>query len=213
MIGMRKAAKRGIELTEDQAANVIFRVNNKQDCSLGITWDTLDIYMDDEDYIELEEIKKEGDIMKIYKPTQKEITAILRKHDLWLRGKKTGIRANLRSADLSSADLGSANLSYLLSIRTILPEGDLVGYKKLRNGVICKLQIPEKAKRVGGMVGRKCRAEYVIVLEGEGFSMHDKKTEYKVGAMIEPSVFDDNPLVECSTGIHFFITREEAERY
>ena len=105
MIGMRKAAKRGIELTEDQAANVIFRVNNKQDCSLGITWDTLDIYMDDEDYIELEEIKKEGDIMKIYKPTQKEITAILRKHDLWLRGKKTGIRADLSSTDLRSADL------------------------------------------------------------------------------------------------------------
>ena len=159
----------------------------------------------------------------MYKPTQEEIDVILKKHDLWLRGKKTGIKADLSYANLRSANLRFANLSYadlsfadlqkLLSIRTILPEGDLIGYKKLRDGVVCKLRIPANAKRIGGLVGRKCRAEYAIVLEGEGVSQHDSSFIYKVGETIKPDEYDDDPLVECSRGVHFFITKEEAEAY
>ena len=126
--------------------------------------------------------------------------------------------ANLRGADLRGADLcGAENirkkaLEKLVSARTILPDGDLIGWKKLQGGVICKLQIPAKAERLGGLVGRKCRAEFAIVLAGEGQSQHNGMA-YKMGEMVKPDKFDPNPLVECSHGIHFFITKQEAENY
>lgn len=122
--------------------------------------------------------------------------------------------AYLGGANLEGANLYGANLRRLLAVRTILPEGDLIGYKRLANGKICKLRIPADAKRVGGLVGRKCRAEYAIVLEGEGHSRHDRSFSYKVGSTVRPTKpFDDNPLQECRSGIHFFITKEEAEAY
>ena len=122
--------------------------------------------------------------------------------------------ANLRFADLSSANLRFADLRKLYAIRTVLPEGDLIGYKKLRCGTICKLRIPADAKRVGGLVGRKCRAEFAVVLEGEGFSKHDPQFEYTVGQVVKPSeAFNDSLVSECESGIHFFITRQEAKDY
>ena len=120
--------------------------------------------------------------------------------------------ANLRSANLSGADLRSADLLKILSMRTILPDGDLIAWKKLRDGVICKLRIPAKAKRIGGLVGRKCRAEYAIVLGPSGVSSRNSM-KYIKGKRVKPDRFDPNPLVECSHGIHFFITKEEAEAY
>ena len=127
--------------------------------------------------------------------------------------------ANLTSADLRSANLTSANLTdaqahKLYTERTILPEGDLIGYKKLLGGVIAKLRIPADAKRVGGMTGRKCRAEFAIVLEGEGRSSHDSAFVYEVGKKVTPThPFDPCLLDGYRSGIHFFITREEAEAY
>ena len=120
--------------------------------------------------------------------------------------------ANLSGAKLSGANLSGSDLKKLLSVRTILPEGDIIGWKKLLGGTICKLQIPAKAKRVGGLIGRKCRAEYAIVLEGEGKGLHNGHT-YKVGDTVKPDKYDPSPLVECSNGIHFFITKQEAEDY
>ena len=124
--------------------------------------------------------------------------------------------ADLRSADLRCADLRSANLRSddllrLLSSRTILPEGDLIGWKQLNGGKICKLLIPASAKRLGGVVGRKCRAEYATVLDGDGMS--SRGVVYKTGETVRPDSFDPNPMIECSNGIHFFITRQEAEEY
>jgi hypothetical protein len=121
--------------------------------------------------------------------------------------------ANLCGANLRGADLRGADLEKILSQRTILADGDLIGWKKLCCGIICKLKIPADAKRVGGLVGRKCRAEYAIVLDGEGNSKYDRSFIYKIGATVKPDSFDPNPLVECSNGIHFFITRKEAEEY
>jgi hypothetical protein len=128
-------------------------------------------------------------------------------------------RADLSGADLSGADLSRANLSVeqakkLYTTSTILPEGDLIGYKKLRGGTIAKLSIPAAARRVGGLVGRKCRAEYAIVLEGTGYSWYSSNTEYAPGVTVRPThPFDDCLTEECRSGIHFFITREEAEAY
>jgi hypothetical protein len=82
--------------------------------------------------------------------------------------------------------------------------------------VIVKLRIPEEAKRSHAF-GRKCRAEFADVIEvigaEFGVSKHDYDTEYRVGQRITPDAFDMNWQEECSSGIHFFITREEAENY
>jgi hypothetical protein len=126
-------------------------------------------------------------------------------------------RANLSRADLYRADLKDAKGADLAIAKTrILADGDLIGWKKCRQGVIVKLRIPESAKRSHAF-GRKCRAEYVDVLEvigGEvGVSGHDGKTEYRAGQRVTPDAFDENWQDECSSGIHFFITRAEAEAY
>src|ERR1700739_1943755 len=61
--------------------------------------------------------------------------------------------ANLSWANLSWADLRGANLSgaagaeLAIASTRILPEGDLIGWKKCRDDVIVKLRIPENAKR------------------------------------------------------------------
>jgi hypothetical protein len=94
-----------------------------------------------------------------------------------------------------------------------IPEGDITVYKKLRNDVICTLKIPKEAKRVGGIIGNKCRAEYATVMEGDGLSFHDESFQYRIGEIVRPDKFDQNPLTECSSGIHFFLTKEEAEKY
>ena len=127
--------------------------------------------------------------------------------------------ANLRGADLSSADLyganlRGANLSNTKGVLPIVPEvGAFVGFKKLANGVIAKLLIPEDAERVGGFTGRKCRAQKAVVLEGDGPSTYDSSFRYAVGATVTPTSWNNDPKVECSDGIHFFITRKEAEEY
>ena len=65
--------------------------------------------------------------------------------------------------------------------------------------------------------GRKCRAEYVDCLEifgaDKGVSLHDGATEYVAGQRITPDGFDDNWLTECGQGIHFYLSRIEAEAH
>jgi hypothetical protein len=95
---------------------------------------------------------------------------------------------------------------------SILPDGELIGWKKLSNGTIAKLKIPADAPRVNS-TGRKCRAAWVEVLQGQGKSSHDNVTEYAPGLVVRPDSYDPDFRVECSHGIHFFITRAEAEAY
>ena len=128
--------------------------------------------------------------------------------------------ANLRNADLRNANLQGASLrnADLLDCKTphfqIPQEGSLIVYKKVSGGV-CKLQIPENAKRTASLIGKKCRAEFVIVLESpeNNAGKHDPSIKYEVGKTIYPDSYDSNPTIECTHGIHFFLTREEAEEY
>jgi len=131
--------------------------------------------------------------------------------------------ANLRYADLTGADLRGADLrdakidfNNCLSFQKtrILPYGDIVGWKKAKNGVIVKILIPKDAKRSQAF-SRKCRAEYAEVLEIEGAntatSIYDSTFKYEVGDILKPTKpFDDNWQNECSSGIHFYITKLEA---
>ena len=134
--------------------------------------------------------------------------------------------ANLRNADLRDANLRDADLRDATNINTnslwfnqtrFLPEGDIIGYKKCENNIIVKLLIPKEAKRSHAF-GRKCRAEYAEVLEiygaKEAISKHDNDFTYKVGQTVRPTEpFSENYLSECESGIHFFITKVEAENY
>jgi len=141
--------------------------------------------------------------------------------------------ANLSRADLSRADLSGANLSradlsraesadLAIAQTRILPEGELIGWKKCADGIIAKLLIPAKAKRSHAW-GRKCRAEYVKVLAvmnsagkavKEGESQHDQgKTVYRKGKIVKPDSWCADYTKECAAGIHFFITKEEAIAY
>lgn len=43
-----RAKERGKEVTQEQAQNILDAIDRKQDCELGISWDTLDVYIDEE---------------------------------------------------------------------------------------------------------------------------------------------------------------------
>jgi hypothetical protein len=102
-----------------------------------------------------------------------------------------------------------------------IPQGqDLLGYKKVRYGTkgkIVTLLIPKQAKRTACLISRKCRAEYAIVLKGAGRpcrSSFNWNFIYKNGETVKPRYpYNPDPTQECTSGIHFFITREEAEDY
>ena len=132
--------------------------------------------------------------------------------------------ADLYNADLSGANLHSADLSGVKNISgialaesSIVPEsGQFTGWKKCRNGVLVRVVVGKKARR-SNATGRKCRAEYVKVLEvvgaEVGISNHDNRTEYRVGKIVRCDKWNENRFVECGGGIHFFLTRIEAENF
>lgn len=138
--------------------------------------------------------------------------------------------ANLRGANLYGANLrGAKNNDYTLAQTIIVPEGTIIGWKMAwveGEKVIIKLRIPEEAKRSNAS-GRKCRAESAEVLaiypKGKKRVMarstvarsdYDHSFTYKAGDILKPSrEFDENRWEECAPGIHFFITRIEAENY
>ena len=142
--------------------------------------------------------------------------------------------ADLRGADLSSADLSGADLSgaYLSGaeynertffLALVCPEeGDFIAWKKVGDAII-KLRIPSEAKRSSATT-RKCRCEFaeVLALQNlDGTPYNDDKvvnnnyvkTIYKVGGIVRPDSWDDDRWNDCSHGIHFFMTRDEAVRY
>ena len=128
------------------------------------------------------------------------------------------VGANLVGANLAGAYLADAYLARAKNIKLpafqIPQEGELIVYKKLHNGAVCKLRIPPESRRTASVVGRKCRAEFAEVIEGEGKSWRtdgDHVIDYAPGTVVNADKYDDNPLVECAGGIHFFLTREEAE--
>ena len=136
--------------------------------------------------------------------------------------------ANLRDANLTGTDLTGADLTYanlkdcIISYPLNCPEvGSFVGWKKAK-GLIVKLEICEDALRSSSTT-RKCRCSKAKVLaietpDGESgpnkvASSRDDNFIYCVGEIVEVKDFDTNRWEECSTGIHFFITRDEAVRY
>ena len=93
-------------------------------------------------------------------------------------------------------------------------------YKKCVGGVIVVASIPKDAEVRFCKSSGKCRANKAVIEEiigdfcGEkvGISIHDRTTEYYVGDKVYVEDFDRSDE-ECSTGFHFFRTKEEAEAY
>jgi len=137
-------------------------------------------------------------------------------------------RADLSGAYLSGADLSGAitdDKTKLLPFLIVPETGDFEVWKKLQNDFIAHLLIPRKAKRVSCPTGRKCRAEYAKTLhiwDAKGKSVKSgiskgmgggQPLTYKVGEITRPDSYDPDWRIECSHGIHFFITRREAEEF
>ena len=138
--------------------------------------------------------------------------------------------ANLQYASMHQAITINCNISEAVNLPTmplVCPEeGAFIGWKACKVGRgfgIAKLLIPEDAKRLS-CTDRKCRCDKALVLEiqslhdkqklfTEARSMHDRSFKYKAGEMAISDGFDDNRWNECSEGIHFFITRQEALDY
>ena len=124
--------------------------------------------------------------------------------------------AYLSGAYLSGADLsGAVNGDLALAKTSIVPEsGGFQGWKKCKDGVLVRVRIPAKAKR-SSATGRKCRAEYVLVMEvvgaEVGISQHDGKTEYRKGEIVKCETWNEDRFIECGGGIHFYLNRIEAE--
>ena len=137
--------------------------------------------------------------------------------------------ANLLGANLNCAGLHGAildNVKYNCETNFFAlqcpEEGSFIGYKKAR-GYIVKLEILSNAKRSSATT-RKCRCSAARVLsittldgkdDGTQFisSGRDSDFIYQVGEIVRVDDFDENRWNECSTGIHFFITRSEAVKY
>ena len=136
--------------------------------------------------------------------------------------------AKLSYANLTCAKLTNANLTDVkynpitTSFALQCPEeGSFIGYKKADDKIV-KLLITEDAKRSSATT-RKCRCSKAKVLSITSIdgkkkfkkvtSDNDSNFVYKVGKIVKVKDFDENRWNECSTGIHFFITRDEAVMY
>ena len=146
-------------------------------------------------------------------------------------------RANLSDADLTHTILSGAyltdvyliyaNLTYADLTNTILDEKEqcrkgivltepIAGYKKASGGKLITLEMPIGAK-IFSINNKKRRTNKAKVIDMQGetelSSMYDADFKYHVGDEIEIKDFDENYNVECGAGIHFFLTREEAEEF
>ena len=146
-------------------------------------------------------------------------------------------RADLREADLREADLRRADLCGADGVYIPLAcptDGAFIGWKKAElfgTTALVKLQIPEDAKRLSATTN-KCRCDKAIVLDiikldnadgtmketdehlPEVYSTYDHDFCYKIGETVTPRMpFDEDRWEECSSGIHFFINKQEAMNY
>ena len=155
--------------------------------------------------------------------------ASLRRADL--RGANLG-GANLRGADLRGASLIDANLygvnlsdananELTAGYHLVCPEsGSFIAWKKCEKESIVKLKVPASAKR-SSATSRKCRvskAKVLQIFDRNGNDIDSTVSQnrdfiYTKDTMATPDSFDDDRWNECSSGIHCFITRKEAEDY
>ena len=141
--------------------------------------------------------------------------------------------ANLRNANLHNANLRNVDLNILAPIyiaqQSIVPQiCDFVAFKKVKDiandrDFILILRI--RGKRLNAIGSRMCRASEVEVISAHVIganeiektpiltSLRDREFIYEVGKTYKVDDFNDDIREEYAAGIHFFITREEAEEF
>lgn len=137
--------------------------------------------------------------------------------------------ANVCYANLTRTRLTGANLTNLIwnsntaNFGMNCPEeGSFIGFKRAGMYIV-KLEILADAKR-SSSTSRKCRCSAAKVLSitnldgseaavTEVASDFDSTFIYRVGEIVSSYSFDENRWKQCATGIHFFITRDEAVNY
>ena len=148
-------------------------------------------------------------------------------------------KADLYSTNLSNAILFNAKLDDVFCFENITldnvkglndecpKEGSFIGWKKCYGNdkkiYIVKLEIPEDAKR-SSSTSKQCRCSKAKVLKIENvdgtkanvdevYSWYNKNFPYKVGKIVEALDFDEKYWIECSSGIHFFMSYRDAREY
>lgn len=136
---------------------------------------------------------------------------------------------NIEGADLYGAVLEFARLEGIRSdentkwFRMHCPEtGAFLAYKKCVNDRMVQLLVPADAKRTSATL-RSCRCNKAKVLTiksfdfkenfDEAWSLVDENFVYRKGEWVEVKDFNENRWQDSTTGIHFWMTRAEAEAY
>ena len=151
-------------------------------------------------------------------------------------------KCNFINSDLSTCNIKNSHFDNAIFNNTKMPDypmacperGSFIGYKKVCSiddcfndcpkEYILKLEIPKNAKH-SSAASNKCRCDKVKVLEIQNLdgsiaenitevkSFYNDKFIYELGKTIEEPKFDECRWHECTSGIHFFMNREEAVNY
>lgn len=149
------------------------------------------------------------------------VTASFRRCDM--RG------CNIEDANLFGAVLEHADLEGIVSnegtkwFRLHCPEkGAFLGYKKCVNDRMVQLLIPADAKRTSATLPScRCSKAKVLTIKSfdftknfdEAWSLVDENFVYKKGEWVEVKDFNEDRWQDSTTGIHFWMSRAEAEAY
>lgn len=132
--------------------------------------------------------------------------------------------ANLRRANFEFAIMdGITSDDATKFFRLYCPEhGAFLGYKKCCNDRLVQLLIPADAQRTSA-TGPSCRCNKAKVLTiksfdytqsfDEAWSLVDPDFVYRVGQWVEVKDFNEDRWMDSTTGIHFWLTRDEAKAY
>lgn len=137
--------------------------------------------------------------------------------------------ANIEGADLTCAVLEHAKLEEIIfndetkHFKMHCPEkGAFLGYKKCFNDRLVQLLIPEDAKRTSATMNScRCSKAKVLTIKSfdykeqfeEAWSLVDENFVYRKGQWVEVPDFNEDRWMDSTTGIHFWMTREEAKAY
>lgn len=136
---------------------------------------------------------------------------------------------NIEGANLYSAVLENAKTEGVIFdndtkwFRLYCPEkGAFLGYKKCFNDRLVQLLIPADAKRTSATLSScRCNKAKVLTIKSFDYSKsYDEATSlvnenfvYRVGEWITIKNFNEDRWRDSTTGIHFWLTREEAKNY
>jgi len=136
---------------------------------------------------------------------------------------------NISGANLYAAVLEFAKLDNIISdentkwFRLACPkEGAFLAYKKCFNDRLVQLLVPADAKRTSAtMSSCRCNKAKVLTIKSfdyreeydEAWSLVNENFVYRKGHWVEVKNFNEDRWQDSTTGIHFWMTRQEAKAY